>query len=409
MIIATKTDSVQLEVWRDLSNECEVMLFSDAEAIPDAEWNSLNYENDLFTDLDYLRGMQKTAPSEMTFRYALLRKNEEIIGAFIFQVPHLDPASVAKITAPLTNQQCLVLGGLGEWITRSRKEVGVRVLISGNSFVSGKHGIMIAEGADHSIVFGALPNIVKLIVKEDVLPQEISIIIVKDYFSDDKVKPEAYLKKKNYHTFVVEPEMIVKVRPEWIFFEDYMLSMEKKYRNRAKSVATKSNQLQEANLTAKEIEEQLNDIYPLYRNLHDKADFRLSALTPAYFVEMKSRFPEKFNLITYSLHGKIVGFRSYFASNSQIEAHFIGIDYSINRELNLYLRILYDYVKDAIDSNKTELLLGRTAAEIKSTVGAVAHDLTCYIRHRNIVSNQILRPFVEFLAPSEWTPRTPFK
>ena len=56
-----------------------------------------------------------------------------------------------------------------------------------------------------------------------------------------------------------------------------------------------------------------------------------------------------------------------------------------------------------------QVYLGRTAAEMKSTVGAVAHDLVCYIRHRNGLSNQVIRPFIDYLKPSDWTPRNPFK
>ena len=71
--------------------------------------------------------------------------------------------------------------------------------------------------------------------------------------------------------------------------------------------------------------------------------------------------------------------------------------------------MLYDYVKEAIENSSKKLLLGRTASEIKSTVGAEALELTCYIRHRNPLSNRIIKPFVDFLKPSEWIPRNPFK
>ena len=75
----------------------------------------------------------------------------------------------------------------------------------------------------------------------------------------------------------------------------------------------------------------------------------------------------------------------------------------------LYQRILYDYVAGGIYSSYANVFLGRTAAEMKSTVGAVAHNLVCYIRHRNGLSNEVLRPFFDFLQPSEWVARSPFK
>ncbi len=81
----------------------------------------------------------------------------------------------------------------------------------------------------------------------------------------------------------------------------------------------------------------------------------------------------------------------------------------INKELELYQNILYDYVKEAIDNNLQQLTLGRTASEIKSTVGAEAHQLTCYIRHRNPLSNHLIKPIIDSIKTSDWIPRNPFK
>jgi len=387
---------------------CELSLHFRVDGIVEKEWQSLNHSGNVFTDLNYLRALETTAPPEMSFCYAVLKQNGVVLGGFVFQTIHLAPEILSEILAPLTKTKSIV-SGLSEWLTRCKEEKGLRVLISGNSFVSGRHGVLVAKEANPHVVFSALPEVVKLIVKHDVLPHKISIILVKDYSSEAALKPEETLKRKRYHSFAVEPEMSVKVLPEWKTFADYMHSMSKKYRNRAKSVMAKSQLLEQADFSAHDIEHHIEEIYPLYKTLHDKAHFRLSALTPHYFFEMKNTYPEKFRLVVYKLNGKIVGFRSYFANQNQIEAHFIGVDNGLNREHSIYLRILYDFVNDAITSKKNELLLGRTAAEIKSTVGAVPTDLTCYIRHRNSLSNQIIRPFVDYLKPSAWTTRSPFK
>jgi hypothetical protein len=142
--------------------------------------------------------------------------------------------------------------------------------------------------------------------------------------------------------------------------------------------------------------------------VHSNARFRLAALTPEYFVQMKRVFPAEFALSIYTLDGKIVAFRSGFVSGREYEAHFIGLDYTLNRDKCLYQRILYDFVNDAIQNRSNQLLLGRTAAEIKSTVGAVPHDLECYMRHRNSISNHIISPFIDYLKPVEWVQRKPF-
>ena len=109
----------------------------------------------------------------------------------------------------------------------------------------------------------------------------------------------------------------------------------------------------------------------------------MASLSANYFVEMKNVLGDKFCFMAYYHNDKLIGFRTSFILENSIEAHFIGLDYEVNKTLELYQNILYDYVKEAIDNNFKQLFLGRTASEIKSTVGAEAHQLTCYIRHRN--------------------------
>lgn len=116
-----------------------------------------------------------------------------------------------------------------------------------------------------------------------------------------------------------------------------------------------------------------------------------------------------FYIDAWFLDGKMVSFASGFYLPTEIEAHYIGFDYAINKEYELYQNILYSYVEEAIATKKASINLGRTASEIKTTVGAKAHELICYIKPQNTVSKLILKPFMQFLQPTEWIPRNPFK
>jgi hypothetical protein len=386
----------------------EMHMYRNAEDINEAEWEALNHSGNLFTSLKFLRGQQFTAPPEMSFIYIIIRKGKKNIAGYVFQSIHLSVEVLTDVLAPLTKQKSIV-GHMSEWLTRCREEKGMRVLICGNNFVSGEHGVLTAKGSNSAEAFSLLPEVVKTIVQKVAKPVKFSVILVKDYYASHKQKPEVLLTKKRYHSFGVEPEMILKINPEWNVFDDYLAAMSKKYRNRTKSVLRHSSQLVEHHLDEESLRSVINDIYPLYAKMHQKARFRLAALTPHYFVEMKRLFPAQFGVKMYTLNGKAVGFRSFFLNGEQLEAHFIGVDYHLNKEHDIYNRILYDFVDDTIKTGRNELLLGRTAAEIKSTIGATAHNLTCYIRHRNSFSNQIIRPFIDYLKPSEWTPRNPFR
>ncbi|NNE56132.1 MAG: hypothetical protein HKN32_08935, partial [Flavobacteriales bacterium] len=52
---------------------------------------------------------------------------------------------------------------------------------------------------------------------------------------------------------------------------------------------------------------------------------------------------------------------------------------------------------------------GRTAMEIKSTVGAFPVDLKIFIKHRSKAPNQLLRILFSYVKPADFDQRVPYK
>jgi hypothetical protein len=109
------------------------------------------------------------------------------------------------------------------------------------------------------------------------------------------------------------------------------------------------------------------------------------------------------------LNDELIGFMTAMRCGNVMEAHVIGIDYDTNREHGVYQRILYDYVELAIRLRCARIVYGRTAEEIKSTVGAFPVDLTCSIKHRRIISNTLLSMIINYVKPSVYPQREPYK
>ncbi len=376
-----------------------------------ALWDKIIPAENFFLQWNFLFAFEQVAPSNMKFHYAIVSDGKKPVAVFYFQVIHLSAEELVYILQPLTSGVKLhgIGAGLQEWIKKCRQENGFRLLVSGNNFISGEYGVGIAKNADPAKLFTALSETVKVITDTNRDPGKISAILVKDYFDDSARKAADTLRRKRYHRFVVEPEMIVPLPGEWRTFDDYLAAMSKKYRNRAKAVLKKTEELEVVALEGEALGKASPELFELYRNVHERAKFRLSLLGEDYFVEMKKQFPETFTVYGYKRGGEWVGFRSAFHLQGHLEAHFIGLDYCENEKCPLYQRILYDFIREGIDAGYPEVFLGRTAAEMKSTVGAVPHDLVCYIRHRNGLSNQVIRPFIDYLKPSPWVPRSPFK
>ncbi|MFT4879094.1 MAG: hypothetical protein ACI9LS_001253 [Flavobacteriales bacterium] len=85
------------------------------------------------------------------------------------------------------------------------------------------------------------------------------------------------------------------------------------------------------------------------------------------------------------------------------------MDYNLNHQYSLYSRMLYEYIMMGIESGVKQISFGRTASEIKSSVGAYPIDVKCYIRHRTKTSNALLKLLFSYIRPSQFSQRMPFK
>jgi hypothetical protein len=153
----------------------------------------------------------------------------------------------------------------------------------------------------------------------------------------------------------------------------------------------------------------LPEITTLYKTVTSKASFNLGSFDLRMYIDFKKHFKDKYFLKTFWLEKKMVGFMSGIINQGTIDAHFVGIDYQFNRSHAVYQRMLYDYIDLGIKNKVSVLNFGRTASEIKSSIGAIPEDLTIYIRHKKSVTNKILKLFLSRIQPSEFNQKFPFK
>jgi len=199
--------------------------------------------------------------------------------------------------------------------------------------------------------------------------------------------------------------------PKWKTFEDYLASMHSKYRVRAKKAIKTGLVLEKKSFTEEQIFENKETLYKLYQNVAEKSGFNLVNLNVNYLHALKKQFKDDFTLDAYFLDGKIIAFYTTLLNGHELEAHFLGFDQELSRKHKVYLNILYDIVKIGIARQVEKIVYARTALEIKSSVGARAHEMYCYMRHPNAFSNKFVAPILDYLKPDHegWTPRQPFK
>jgi len=204
--------------------------------------------------------------------------------------------------------------------------------------------------------------------------------------------------------------LVLPIQSSWRRFEDYLEAMSSKYRVRARRAVKKMDGLTRRELSETMVELEEKSMYALYCEVASHAEFNAFELHPGYFTAMKQAFPQHFRVFGYYQNDELVGFCTTMRNGHSMEAHFLGFRSALNATHQLYLNMLYDMVKTAIESGASELVFARTAMEIKSSVGAAPQQLDCRLRHYHGLSNRLMPFFIRLLEPTaEWVQRHPFR
>jgi hypothetical protein len=129
-----------------------------------------------------------------------------------------------------------------------------------------------------------------------------------------------------------------------------------------------------------------------------------------HFSCLKENMGESFRFFAYFDEGKLIGFNTLFQHDELLETYFLGYDPSIQKDKMLYLNMLYDMVGCAIVNGFKHIQFGRTAMEIKSSIGAIPVNMYGLMEHNTPLINSYLDKIFRFLEPEvTWTQRHPFK
>lgn len=371
-------------------------IFDTVDKIPKAYWDSLKCCTDIYYSPEFLKAFE-IANRDIEFNYVFVTRNGE---AITFANTQLVTISVKTITQNIK---------MNAWLKRNINGMfcnnQLRILFCGNIFLSGEYGTFLKDGEDKIEAFKALAEGIKRLSKSI---KKLTGLCVKD-FKDESLYITEHLNEFGYTPMQVEPNMIISLKPEWKTFDDYKAALKSKYRVKANKADSKSADLISKTFDSELIETYKPQLQDLYQNTINNADFNAQVLDLNTYTFLKERFNSAFIVIGYFIDDILVGFLSAMKNGDNLDAHFIGIDYSKNKEFAIYPRILNDYVRLGLKTRAKRINLGRTASEIKSTLGAEPQSLTCYFKHKKGLQNQIIKPFVKNVKIKSFKQHKPFK
>lgn len=354
----------------------------------------------------YLDALSKTSGDLGKFLYPQVYLGGKLIAAGCFQEIQLNREKLNELGRLFSadSSWTIRLEGMLKGFLGSKSK-SLKVLIAGNCQVSGPYGLMFTKDISQQDQLIVWQQLIQFIEQE---LDPYSILLVKD-LNGKSDQMDSTWRRDSFTATQVLPVMQMEILPNWSSFNDYLAAMGSKYRIRAKAARKKGKELVVQRWNTHQIAEHINEIMNLYQHVYQRARFRLQKVSEDYFIKLSMMESDKFIFNAWLENGQLVGFSTMILDKKRADAHLIGLNYDTNKSHSLYLNMLYQYVEDAILS-KVELLdLGRTAMEIKSTVGAVPIDLSVYLKLKNPLLNGLACMLAGSATTENWVQRHPFR
>ena len=106
---------------------------------------------------------------------------------------------------------------------------------------------------------------------------------------------------------------------------------------------------------------------------------------------------------------QIAAFVTTIKDGSLGVAYYVGLNYELNSEIPLYLRLLQLVIVDSLDLGCRTISFGRTASTPKANLGAKPVDTYVWMRHRIPAVNFFLRQLFKAIPYEEAPDRNPIK
>ena len=374
-------------------------IFSSIAQLPNT-WDEVAHEN-AFLQTPYLKVLENTAPTNMQCFYIGIFKKSELIGVALAQYLDLN-----KLESFGERDKCIKTF-IRNFIF---KNFASHVLFLGNNMITGQNCYAFNKAIDYKTISELLiqcaTEITNYFKKQNIT---LHIVSFKDFYQECARAFNEFGFKSIYE-FNTQPNMVLELQNHWKKNEDYVLSLSKKYRDQYKRAHKKIEGIESRELSLEEIISNEERIYELYHHVAKNAPFNTFFLNKYHFSTFKKQCGKRFVLYGYFFNEKLVGFHTLLLNGSVLETYFLGYDEHVQKEKMLYLNMLYNMTKFGIENQFKKIIFGRTALEIKSSIGAEPIVMSGFIYHTNKYVNKVMAKIFPKLEPTlVWQQRHPFK
>lgn len=370
----------------------ELKTYKSISEIGQNEWSQFVSKR-FFLSYDYLITLENACP-QLEYRYVICYDNKVFQGLCYFQVIPFVGKNLFKYI-PTQNRLLSFI------FRKSLGLINTKLLVLGNVIFTCENGFLRENSATISAVEMINTSINHAFKSIDNKP--LATMISENIAA---ISPKTICEGK-FHEFKVEDRMEIDLS-SFSDFKGYTEALHSKYRVRLNKIYKLNIDTKTIDITSENYSLYQKDIKRLFQNVLANSKFKLTEISQDYFEKFETNI-DRFKLKGYLFDGKLIGFVSYFQLDSILEIHYIGLDYEFNHSHKLYNYILYQILESSFDLNIKKICYGRTAQELKSTLGAKPFANFSSLKINQPIINLLMPFFLNRMHPEPWVLRHPFK
>jgi len=219
-----------------------------------------------------------------------------------------------------------------------------------------------------------------------------------------------WLESRGYSMPLTDQVMQLETAPQWRTIDDYVQTLSRKYRARARKALAARDELEIIEITEALLPRYVAQMNRLFRDVVASQAFVLTALSADHFTQLKEAYGSAFEIVGLLHDGKLVAFYTSFVSDEACDVYYAGFDYGLNNEYQLYFNILFTALERTITHGRKYLKLGRTSFDAKASLGATPQPIQ-YMAKTSGVPALAARWFANYFSTiedSHWKLRNPF-
>ena len=229
-----------------------------------------------------------------------------------------------------------------------------------------------------------------------------SLIVLKDFPS----RYRAVLKTFSSNGYTRVPSMpLTRLALNFDDFDQYLETLGKATRKGLRRKFRKAERAPHIDLEiVTDIAPYVDEIYPLYLQVHERSPLKFETLTKDYFCRLSRDLPERVRFFLWRQQGKIIAFSLVLVHEETIYDECLGMDYRVALDLSLYFYTLRDILSWALEQGFKYYCSTPLNYDPKLHLGCELVPLDLYVRHTAPLLNPIFSRAVRFLEPTRHDP-----